>query len=478
MIKDETAELRKNFGEPRRTEISDEEARDQSQEELTPHADVVFTLSDRGYIKRLPIAQYRSQNRGGKGVRGQDTREGDAVQQLIVADTHDYLLFFTDKGRVYRKRVFETGQDSTRQSRGTPVQNLIEAINPAEETVTAVVGIPANLDADKWIFMATRKGEVKRMRLNHFQNIRSNGLAAFDLEKDDSLLTARLADEGASAILVTRNGKGVRFDLEKVTERQTRGSGGVRGIRLLDDDEVVAMDVAPPERGLCQTHYAEWRRQQTGGDALNHVVHLGADERGALCDEDCERLAEHIVGSGQLMILSSRGYGKRTAVANFRETGRGVQGVIAMKITDKTGPIAAAVVTGLDVEEIMVGSRKAMVYRTRIKEIRSLGRNTQGVQVMTKLVDDDEVISMSAFRERSAAEFEELQQAAEAAKAAKAAEPVESLEPEESPESVVDAWNAARPVNGAKPSPQLALELPAEDDEAEEEEGGGEEPVS
>ncbi len=450
MVKDETAELRKNFGERRRTEISDEEARDQSQEELTPHADVVFTLSDRGYIKRLPIAQYRLQHRGGKGVRGQETREGDAVQQLIVADTHDYLLFFTDKGRVYRKRVFETGQDSTRQSRGSPVQNLIEAINPAEETVTAVVGIPVgDLGVGKWIFMATRKGEVKKMHLGHFQNIRSNGLAAFDLEKDDSLLTARLADEGTSAVLVTRNGKGVRFELDKVTERQTRDSGGVRGIRLLEDDEVVAMDIAPIERRLCQVHYGAWKRQHKGDIQLRDVA-IPKEEQTAPCDEEgCERIAEQIAG-GQLMILSTRGYGKRTAVGNFRPTGRGVQGVIAMNITEKTGPIAAAVVTGPDVEEIMVGSRKAMVYRTKITEIKSMGRNTQGVQVMTKLAEDDEVMSMSAFRERSAAEFEELQQA--------------------TAESVVAAWQAARPVNGAKPSPQLALELPAQDDGADVEE--------
>ncbi len=457
VIKEETAELRKNFGEGRRTEILDQEARDQSQEELTPHADVVFTLSDRGYIKRLPIALYRLQRRGGKGVRGQETREGDAVQQLIVADTHDYLLFFTDKGRVYRKRVFEMGQDSSRNSRGTPVQNLIEAINPAEEVVTAVVAIArGDLGADRWIFMATRKGEVKKMHLSHFQKIRSNGLAAFDLESDDSLLTARLADEGASAVLVTRNGKGVRFGLEKVTERQTRGSGGVRGIRLMEGDEVVAMDVAPREQRLCPAHYAQWRRENPG-EAHRGVVHVPEGERTEGCTvEGCTERAEHILGSGQLMILSTRGNGKRTAVGQFRETGRGVQGVIAMKITERTGPIAAAVVTGPGVEEIMVGSRKAMVYRTKIMEIRSLGRNTQGVQVMTKLSADDEVISMSAFRERSAAEFEELPEAGLAS----------------SPARNGPARNGAESSSrGGGRSPQLAMEFL--DGAGEEDDGSG-----
>jgi DNA gyrase subunit A len=360
IVKEETRDLRKTYGQDRRTELTEAELTDATDEDLIPHADNVITLSDRGYLKRLPIEAYRLQHRGGKGVRGQETREGDAIQQLSVSDTHDWLLFFTDKGRVYREKVFRIHQDATRQTRGTPIQNLIQ-INPAEETVTAVVAI-ANLQVDQYIVMATRRGEIKRMQLSQFANIRSNGLAAFDLNKGDSLLTARLADPGMSTIMITKNGKAVHFSLDDVRVRQTRGAGGVRGIRLLNDDEVVGMDVA------------------TEG--------------------------------AQLLILTSRGYGKRTIVDNFRKTGRGVQGVIALKITDKTGDIAAAVVTGPDVEEVMVGSSKAMVYRTAIKEIRTLGRNTQGVQVMTKLQGDDHVMSMSAFKERSWEEAEAARAAA------------------------------------------------------------------
>ena len=356
VISAETAELRKTFGERRRTKISTEEARDYSMEELVTRGDAVVTLSDRGYLKRLPIEAYRSQLRAGKGVRGQQTREGDAIQQLVVCETHDWLLFFTDRGRVYRERVFNIGEDATRQTRGTPIQNLI-AINAAEEMVTAVVPI-TDLTVDQYIFMATRKGEVKRMALSQFANIRRNGLAAFDLNKGDSLLGARLADPDMTVIMVTRNGKAVHFALDEVRVRATRGAGGVRGIRLIDKDEVIGMDVAKP--------------------------------------------------GAQLLVLTERGYGKRTLVDHFRKTGRGVQGVIALKIMDKTGPLAAAVVTAEDVEEIMVGSAKAMVYRTAIKDIRTLGRNTQGVQVMTKLQPDDQVISMSAFKERSWEEEEEL----------------------------------------------------------------------
>jgi DNA gyrase subunit A len=370
IVKEETQELRKVYGQDRRTELTDDELTDATDEDLIPHADNVITLSDRGYLKRLPIEAYRLQHRGGKGVRGQETREGDAIQQLVVCDTHDWLLFFTDKGRVYREKVFRIHQDATRQTRGTPIQNLIQ-INPSEETVTAVVAI-SNLQVDQYIVMATRRGEIKRMNLSQFSNIRSNGLAAFDLNKGDHLLTARLADPGMSTIMVTKNGKAVHFALDDVRVRQTRGAGGVRGIRLMNEDEVVGMDVA------------------TEG--------------------------------GQLLILTDRGYGKRTIVDHFRKTGRGVQGVIALKITDKTGHIAAAVITGPEVEEVMVGSSKAMVYRTAIKEIRTLGRNTQGVQVMTKLQGEDRVMSLSAFKERSWEEAEAARAAAAPAVTAKAQE--------------------------------------------------------
>ena len=213
--------------------------------------------------------------------------------------------------------------------------------------------------ADLFIFMATRKGKVKKMHLSQFQNIRRAGLPAFNLEPNDSLLTARLAEEGMTAVLISRNGKGVQFSLDAVRERQGRSTGGVGGMNLTDDgDEVVAMEVVTPD--------------------------------------------------ARLLIMSELGYGKRTAVETFRTTGRNAQGVYAMKITEKTGPIAGAVVTGSDDEEIMVGSRNAMIYRTSLAEIRTLGRIAQGVKIMTKLAEGDVVISMSAFRERTWEDFERL----------------------------------------------------------------------
>jgi len=230
-----------------------------------------------------------------------------------------------------------------------------------------------------------------------------------------------------STIIISKNGKAVHFALDDVRVRQTRGAGGVRGIRLLGDDEVVGMDVA------------------TDG--------------------------------AQLLILTARGYGKRTIVDHFRKTGRGVQGVIALKITDKTGDIAAAVITGPEVEEVMVGSAKAMVYRTAIKEIRTLGRNTQGVQVMTKLQPADQVISMSAFKERAWDEEPEPEPTPRASRATRgrsngtakkaAAEPAEVPE---TPTNEVEVEINEPETDSAAEQPQGQLEFGFDDEEPDEDE--------
>ena len=264
-----------------------------------------------------------------------------------MADTHDWLLFFTDRGRVYRKRCFDVAPDISKQTRGTPLVNLIE--KPQNERVTSLVALP-DLQADMYILLATRRGELKRMHLSQLANIRSNGLTAMDLEKDDMVMAVRLADPGSEIIMVSRMGQGIRFALDQVRVRQTRSAGGVRGIRLAQGDEVIAMDVA--------------------------------------------------VASAHLLTLTERGYGKRTPVTSFPLQGRLGQGVIASRITDKTGLVAAATVVTEEVEEITVGSSRGMVFRTRLSEIPGLGRATQGVMVMTKLLPGDRVISVSCLAER------------------------------------------------------------------------------
>ena len=261
---------------------------------------------------------------------------------------------------MYRKRVFEVSQDATRQTRGTPIQNLIEAINPTEETVTAVVAI-SNPDDDKYIFMATRKGQVKKMELNQFANIRKSGLAAFDLEKEDgdSLLTARLADSGMTAILITRNGQGVQFGLtdKDVRTRKGRSAGGVRGIRLIEGDEVVAMDVAWPESPTSHPQFTRLRQADCGGEVP--------------------------------------GNGPRRA-GRHRDENHGQDGPHRRSCRHRTG-------RGRDHGRLSEGDRLPHRHQgdpePRAQHAGRAGDDQAG--------PDDEVISMSAFRERTWEDFEE-----------------------------------------------------------------------
>ena len=347
LVKEDTLRLRKRFGDQRRTEIREEEVTAFSMEEYVLHQDVVITLSRRGYIKRIPMTTYKLQHRGGKGVRGMTTRDDDVVQDLVVADTHDTLLLFTNQGRVFHLRSFDIAADTSRTSRGTPVVNLVRVAE--SERVNAIVAVP-KLVGDDALVMGTRQGEVKRIRLGDLANIRSPGLRAMDLEPGDELVSARLAREEDDVMMVTRGGQGVRFALTDV-RRRSRAAGGVRGIRLAEGDIVVSMEVVQPE------------------DAL--------------------------------LVVSSMGKGKLVHMSRFRRQGRGGMGTRAFKTTGKSGPVAAARVVdvGLD-DEVMLVSAKGQVERINLGEIRYLSRYATGVQV-SSFGSDDEVASIACTPEKS-----------------------------------------------------------------------------
>jgi DNA gyrase subunit A len=347
LVKEDTQRLKKRFGDQRRTEIREEEVTAFSMEEYVLHQDVVVTLSRRGYIKRIPMTTYKLQHRGGKGVRGMTTRDDDVVQDLVVADTHDTLLLFTNQGRVFHLRSFDIAADTSRTSRGTPVVNLVRVAE--SERVNAIVAVP-KLVGDDALVMGTRQGEVKRIRLRDLANIRSPGLRAMDLEPGDELVSARLAREEDDVMMVTRGGQGVRFALTDV-RRRSRAAGGVRGIRLAEGDIVVSMEVVQPE------------------DAL--------------------------------LVVSSMGKGKLVHMTRFRRQGRGGMGTRAFKTTGKSGPVAAARVVdvGLD-DEVMLVSAKGQVERINLGEIRYLSRYATGVQV-SSFGSDDEVASIACTPEKS-----------------------------------------------------------------------------
>ncbi len=342
-IKKETMALKRKHGTERRTVIG-EDVRDFRREDLEPHEQIVITLSQGGYVKRIPASTYRNQHRGGKGVVSMATREDDPVDHILVCDTHDTLLFFTNTGRVLPLKSYDLRADTSRNSRGVPMVNLIPLTD--REHVNAVVAVPDLGVEGRYLVLATRKGLVKRVTVDQIANIRRAGLIIMNLRDDDELVTARLAVEEDHVMMVTRQGQSIRFALAEVTPR-LRVAGGVKGMELLARDVVIAMDVVAP--------------------------------------------------NSKLLVISRKGFGKLTDLNRYKVQGRGGQGVKTLKVTRKTGQVAAAQVI-TDSDELYVVSSKAKVLRTNLSEIRSTGRSAQGVTIF-KLDPGDSVASIACVGE-------------------------------------------------------------------------------
>ena len=332
-IKTEIRKLRKDYGDDRRTEITGEEARSYTPEEQIQHQEMVVTITQRGYIKCMPASTYRAQHRGGKGITGMLPREADVLQHLLVADTHDTLMFFTNRGKAYSLRCFEIPPDTTRTTRGTPAVNLLSVSEG--ERINAVV-VKTGIGEEGYILLATRMGEIKRMEFSALANIRSNGLIAMDIEDGDEVVSAWQAGEGDEVVMVSEMGMAARFPISDIRV-SSRKSGGVRGMRLDPGDRVVSMDVVIP--------------------------------------------------GAQLLVLSRNGFGKMTPIQAYRRTGRGVKGVKTLRVTDKTGPVAVAHLV-VDVTEVLLVSEKGTIERVLLSEISVQGRTTQGVTIMRLGADD------------------------------------------------------------------------------------------
>ncbi|MGI8551246.1 MAG: DNA gyrase subunit A [Dehalococcoidia bacterium] len=325
LIRGDVQDLKKRYGDVRRTQIIDQELGDFSDEDLIPHAPIVVTLSTRGYIKRIALDSYRLQRRGGKGIIGMVTRDADAVRKLLIADTHDSLLFFTERGRVFQLKAHEI-PDATRQAKGIPLINLIDISQ--NEMVTAVVAT-ANFEKD-CLLLATKRGEVKRTPLEEFSAVRRNGLNAMNLELGDELISAKLARSSESVVLVSAEGQCIRFAVGDL-RAASRISGGVRGIRLATTDALIGMEVVIPD--------------------------------------------------GQLLTVSANGYGKRTPFEQYSQQARGGGGMTNFKVTDKTGPVVAVrAVNGT--RELLIVSTEGVILRTSVESIRTTGRSAQGVHIM------------------------------------------------------------------------------------------------
>ena len=339
LIKTDLMELKEKYGDDRRTDIVEGEAAEFKDEDLIRNDEVVVTLTEKGYIKRLPSNTYRAQRRGGRGITGMVTREDDTVRHLLVAHNHDALLFFTDRGRVFRLRVFEL-PDVSRIAKGEHIINLISI--EQRERVTAMVYVPKGVSRD-YMIVATKKGEVKKTAMDEFEVVRRSGLIAMNLEDDDELIGAKLAHVDDDVLMISAHGKAIRFTVEQLRSA-SRTSGGVRGIRLVRGDKVVSLNLAPKD--------------------------------------------------GQLLVVNENGYGKRTPVDEYPSQSRGGSGVITSKVTKKTGPVATArVITEKD-NDLMIISAGGVVIRTDVSTIHVAGRATQGVRLMN-LGEGDSVVAVA-----------------------------------------------------------------------------------
>ena len=349
----ETHQLKRKYGSERRTIIHMEELGEFRREDIEPHEDVVITLTQGGYIKRVKLDTYRKQHRGGKGVSSQRlTRADDVTGFLQVADTHDTLLFFTDHGRVYSSRVFELPPDQSRQSRGTLVHNLGFNIGPGE-TVRQMMVVSDMHAPDTYLALATRHGDVKRMALDAFANINRAGLNCYRLKPKEELISVAMARDEDDLILVTKKGQSIRFASNELTAR-SRQAGGVRGIRLGKGDEIIGMDVVDNE--------------------------------------------------GYLLIIGTKGRGKLSALRHYPPQGRGGKGVITLNITRNTGDVAAATVINNDLREdetgkLMILTSRGQIVRTTLAEIRETGRSAQGVKIVA--LDDSDRAAAIAVAEKT-----------------------------------------------------------------------------
>lgn len=343
MIKDELKALRDKYGDDRRTRIFLTEADEISEDDLIPEEKTLVTISRDGYIKRVPMDAFRTQRRGGKGVVAANLKEEDQPAHLFVATTTHYILFFTNRGRVYRLKAFEVPQ-STRQARGQHLNNFIQT-EPGDQ-VTAILPIKS-LNEGGFLVMATEYGEVKRTEFSYFANLRSNGLKCFDIADGDSLSWVRHTDGTKDIILVTRNGMSVRMSEASIPNRG-RTAGGVRGIEMRDAKK---------------------------GELLDGVVGMDV-----------------VDDTSELLVASINGYGKRTTMNSYHAQGRGGRGVRTMNITDRTGPIVDIAVVQIE-DKLMVLSEKGITIRMDVSTIRNTGRTAQGVKLIN-LESGDRVVTI------------------------------------------------------------------------------------
>jgi len=366
VITNELAEMKAKYGDERRTRIYKKKVEEFSEEDLIPNEEVIITVTATGYIKRVPRSTYRTQRRGGKGVLGMKTKEEDAIAHILTANTHDYILFFTNKGRVFRIRVWDLPEGS-RQAKGQAIINLINI--EQGETVQSVLTInDKGVNNQKYLFMATRKGTVKKTALTQYDNVRASGLIAIKLAEGDELVWVKPTSGNDHILLVSHEGKSIRFS-ENDVRPTARDTMGVMGISLRPGDYVVGMEALKPEYGDLK------------------------DKRRKIFKD--------------ILVVMEKGLGKRTDFSEFPLQKRGGMGVKVAEVTPKTGKVVCSQYVDENVEQIVLTSKQAQIIKLPLKNIPRLGRATQGVIMMRFDKDSNDTVSAVTHLKKEEEEAEE-----------------------------------------------------------------------
>ncbi len=344
IIYNELLDIQKRFGDDRRTKIAEGEAVSIEDEDLIEQKDVLLTLTHNGYIKRMPADEFKVQNRGGRGIKGMGVQDDDFINHLIFSSTHDFLLFFTNLGKVYSKKAYEIPEFG-RNAKGLPIVNLLEL--DKGEKIQAVINVPEGAD-DNYLFFVTKMGTVKRTKVSEFQNIRRSGLIALTLRDGDELNNVLTTDGKQNILIGTHLGYAVTFN-EKDVRSMGRTAAGVRGINLRDNDYVVGSDILEPD--------------------------------------------------SEVLVISEKGYGKRTAASEYPVKGRGGKGIKTANITEKNGPLASVTVVNGD-EDIMLITSAGVMIRFDVDDVSQTGRATLGVRLI-KVDDGAQVASITAVPKAS-----------------------------------------------------------------------------
>ena len=342
IIKEELEEVKRKFGDARRTELMVGEVLSLEDEDLIEETDVLITLSNKGYIKRLDQAEFTAQKRGGRGVQGTGVKDDDFVRELVSTSTHDHLLFFTNKGRVYRLKGYEIPEYG-RTAKGLPIVNLLKL--DEGESIQTIINVEQDRSDESYLFFTTRQGVVKRTNVAEFSNIRQNGLKALNLRDEDELINVFLTDGNTDVIIGTKYGYSVRFN-EAVVRNMGRSATGVRGVNLRDGDKVVGASV--------------------------------------ITDQD------------EVLVITEKGYGKRTLASEYPTKGRGGKGIKTANITEKNGPLAGLLTVKGD-EDLMIITDTGVMIRTSVGIISQTGRSTQGVKVM-RLDQDAKIVTFTTVQ--------------------------------------------------------------------------------